>query len=115
MTVLFKKRQVTLQCLDEAGRSCGEKLRRHPVNVAERYPMREVLAKIVVERGRAVPASREVFSPGIAVPRGCQRAPDVRADHRTGDEFVDVSAGQKTSGTRIGSRELQRRVALEPG
>src|SRR4030088_383471 len=77
--------------------------------------MGEMLAKIVVEGGSAVPATREVFSPCITLPRCSERAPHVGTDHGTGRELVSISTRQKILRARVGSRVWQGRIAFESG
>src|SRR6202521_1157234 len=77
--------------------------------------MREMLAKIIIEGGSAVPATREIFSPRIAL-SGCgERAPHIGTDHGTGRELVCISTRQKILRARVGSRVLQRRITFESG
>src|SRR6266404_3225485 len=96
MPVLFEKQKIALERLDKTQGRRRKKLGRHAIDIAEGHRVGEMLAKIVVEGGSAVPATREVFSPCIALSRCCERAPHVGADHRTGNELICIPTRKKT-------------------
>src|ERR1039458_4755743 len=74
-----------------------------------------MFAEIIVEGRSTIPSLCEIFSPGVALSRGCERTPYVRAEHRTRNELVGISTRQKTLRTRVGPRVLQGRIAFKPG